>query len=481
MGMEIERKFRLDSAECLLRLMEEGLRVHEAMLCQVYTRMDKEAHERYRFDGTCVVKTCKRGKGLVREEWEEEVSYEAFEEALEVALGRPVIKKRCTFKLQEYAACVDIFEKELAGLVVLEVEFESVEAAQQFSLPPFLQEVAVEVTEDERYKNHALALHGLPSETVDVEALLLHASRGEMDVTQLRAVMPSYDALRVIFAHLYAKIIFHKDAYVQEKANEHLHQFRVNIRKTRSLLQSLPQLFDEGIADRFIKGFKVLASQTNAKRDLDVFGEYLDTCTPCGAIALHVAKSRENEDEKISLALTDQSCVALLQEWRMVLEDEEGFFRGKSSGLAYRAMGAMALKTRMETLALKMKKLNETKPLELFHRVRIEFKRLRYLLEYFEPHFASKPMKEAIKKAKAMQETFGLLQDRDVQLGVLDALEHHPSFCEDVESVAALEKLRESLRYEIYALRLRILSKKKALVRDLRACTPLLERYLANL
>jgi CHAD domain-containing protein/CYTH domain-containing protein len=478
MGLEIERKFRLDSTQLLTRLLDEGLRAKEKRLCQVYTHIAPTEQERIRFDGDRYIKTQKRGQGIAREETESEVSKETFEAAKEHALGVPIEKQRFYFKMQSFEACIDVFKGALKGLVVLEVEFDTLEAANAFALPPTLQ--AQEITEDERYKNHALALYGLPLSHCTLSALFEAASACKLDVAQIDGTLPAYAAFRVIFYDLYAKIERHKHGYLETKENEHLHQFRVHIRKTRSLLQSLSGLLDEGIAKRFIDGFKTIATQTNTKRDLDVFHEFLQTIDASGAIALHVEAARSGEDDKISIALRENFYEGFLLEWKMVLEDEEGFFKGPHATLSFKEMGARALKARIHALGKKLTKLDEAQPLEKFHKVRIEFKRLRYLLEYLAPHFAAKPLKKAAKKAKAMQEVFGVLQDRDVQSQVLEAIQSHAPLCEDVEVVAATEALQALLRHEIYALRLQILRKKKHLVKHLRACQPLLEPYCLN-
>lgn len=476
MGMEIERKFRLDSENLLSCLIQEGLRVEKASLCQVYTRIDKEGQERFRSTGKGFFRTQKRGKGLAREEIEEEVTTQAYEEAFKHAIGTPVQKQRYSFKLQSHEACIDVFEGPLVGLVLMEVEFDCVEDAHAFTLPPW--EGITEVTQNEWYKNHRLALYGAPVENAPKAYLLEQALKRELDMRLFSPSLSSYDAFRVILTQLYATIEFHQQGYLETKENEHLHQFRVAIRKTRSLLQCLPELFDAGISERFVQGFKTIANQTNTKRDLDVFGEFLSTFSALPSIALHVEDSRASEDEKISQTLGVGHYAPFLAEWKMVLEDEEGFFKGPKGDLTFQSLSALALKNRMETMARKLKKLKETTPLASFHRARIEFKKLRYLLEYCGPQFSSKPLKRATKTAKAMQETFGVLQDRDVQRTVLDGIEAHPSFVSDVEAVAALEALREVLGHEIYALRERILLKKKKLIRNLVACAPLLDAHL---
>jgi adenylate cyclase len=55
---------------------------------------------------------------------------------------------------------VDVYEGDLAGLVVAEVEFPSEAAADAWRPPAWL---GAEVTTDERYKNHRLAVDGVPA------------------------------------------------------------------------------------------------------------------------------------------------------------------------------------------------------------------------------------------------------------------------------------------------------------------------------
>jgi adenylate cyclase len=54
---------------------------------------------------------------------------------------------------------LDIFEGELEGLRVAEVEFPDEDAAHAFEPPDWF---GPEVTDDHRYANESLATHGLP-------------------------------------------------------------------------------------------------------------------------------------------------------------------------------------------------------------------------------------------------------------------------------------------------------------------------------
>lgn len=58
---------------------------------------------------------------------------------------------------------IDRFNDHLEGLVLIEVEFESVEAAETFVLPTWLKDISEEVSGDERFKSAALAANGMPA------------------------------------------------------------------------------------------------------------------------------------------------------------------------------------------------------------------------------------------------------------------------------------------------------------------------------
>jgi CHAD domain-containing protein/CYTH domain-containing protein len=475
MGFEIERKFRLDSSQILQRLMQEGLQLTCKELEQIYTKISPDKTVRFRYDGDKIVKTIKKGTGLVRQEDEEEVFEEEYKKARKRALGVSIKKKRYSFNLQNFKACIDCFEDSLEGLVFLEVEFPTESEANAFKLPPAFE--AVEVTDDPFYSNAMLALYGWPKEPKSVKVLFEAIEQDQFQIEDINAHMSAYDAFRTLFYWFYTNIKRHKQLYLQTQDNEALHQFRVNLRKTRSLLQVVPNLLDPAITKRFIDGFKQLASKTNTKRDLDVFKEYLEANPARIHLDFHISKNRAHEDEVLTSLLTSKATDSFFNEWQMVIEDWEGFFQGHNASLPFKALAAMAILIEIEALIAKLKRLNEASALKRFHKIRIEFKRLRYLLEISEHLFATKALKKAIKKAKVMQELFGTLQDRDIQRSVLRDFEDEPILSEDVEAVAAIEELLVQINNEIYGLKTEILCKKKKLIKRLKKCIGILEPY----
>lgn len=150
---EIERKFLLREKPAELLAGVTGQRILQGYLLSGETEL--RIRERA---GTCTM-TVKRGSGLERFEQECTIPQEQFAMLWPLTAGQRIEKVRYVVPLGGLNYEIDIFEGELAPLMVLEIEFDHVDASREFTVPDFVER---EVTEDKAYKNAALALKGLP-------------------------------------------------------------------------------------------------------------------------------------------------------------------------------------------------------------------------------------------------------------------------------------------------------------------------------
>lgn len=148
--MEIERKFlietlpeNLDQYEC--HQIEQGY------LCTEPVVRIRRSNEKY----TLTYK----GKGLLmREEYNLPLTKESYEHLRPKADGILIAKKRYKIPYQKYTIELDIFEGELAPLLLAEVEFDSKEEAEAFVPPEWFGE---DVTFSRVYQNSYLSRNGL--------------------------------------------------------------------------------------------------------------------------------------------------------------------------------------------------------------------------------------------------------------------------------------------------------------------------------
>ena len=154
MSSEIERKFLL--GELPERLADRA----GEQISQGYLTNGEGPEIRLRRAGERTLLTVKTGAGEVREELEIELEPELFGTLWPLTAGRRVTKTRLREPLAAgREAEVDVYAENLAGLVVAEVEFSSVEESGGFEPPPWLGR---EITGDRRYANRELAMSEAP-------------------------------------------------------------------------------------------------------------------------------------------------------------------------------------------------------------------------------------------------------------------------------------------------------------------------------
>lgn len=150
--MEIERKFVLDAPPPRERL-GSGVPVEQGYLGQ---------NIRLRRKGLRCYLTVKGEGTLAREEWEVEVPAWVFEQLWPETALRRVAKTRHAVPHGELTLEIDEYHGRLAGLWTLECEFSDEQTARAYQPPAWAGPVR-DVTADLRYRNVALAEHGIPS------------------------------------------------------------------------------------------------------------------------------------------------------------------------------------------------------------------------------------------------------------------------------------------------------------------------------
>jgi len=154
--LEIERKFVPANAPNADRL---GVGLH---MRQGYLAEDGSVTLRIRISDAGSWLTVKAGSGLTRIEVEMAVDDGAAEELWPHTSGRRIEKTRYRIELPDAdtVAEVDLFEGDLAGLCIVEVEFRSIDAANAFTPPTWFGR---EVTGEPGWSNADLARAGRPA------------------------------------------------------------------------------------------------------------------------------------------------------------------------------------------------------------------------------------------------------------------------------------------------------------------------------
>ena len=149
--MEIERKY-------LVRKLPENLeQYNKKKIAQGY--LCTEPVVRIRRSNDDYYMTYKGDGLMVREEYNLPLTQEAYEHLRPKIDGLLIAKTRYLIPLDnKLTAELDVFEEDLNGLVIVEVEFHTVEEVNAFHAPDWFGE---DVTNSGKYHNSYLSQHGL--------------------------------------------------------------------------------------------------------------------------------------------------------------------------------------------------------------------------------------------------------------------------------------------------------------------------------
>jgi CHAD domain-containing protein len=211
-------------------------------------------------------------------------------------------------------------------------------------------------------------------------------------------------------------------------AIEFVHQMRVSLRRAKTLLRIFPRWADEAWQTRVAPGLKWLGEMLGEARDLDVF---VDSTLPALAAAdadssawsslIATADARRLEARAtLQQALRSRRYAQLSLAWLEWLANQR--FSAGPPNHAERAVRAYAAKR----VRRHFNRLTADPPLTSLdaagvHRRRIEAKRLRYTLEFFEPLVAPGQRRKGGKQLSQIQTVLGEASDAAAALRFLES------------------------------------------------------------
>jgi len=287
---------------------------------------------------------------------------------------------------------------------------------------------------EEEFERVLEIVQGLPSlirlETTASEALFSAAGVGAVRAKKrppLRVDEAALAGVCTIAADLLDQICRNQEGTRKDLDIEFLHEFRVAVRKTRSLLTQTRTVWPERLLPHYLKEFKWLGGVTGPTRDLDVhlqiireFGHSLpEARQPAIAPLLELVQGlRMEEFAKLKRALGTKRFRRLTEEWKKtvkpgVLEADPG------SSMTLGGLASARIWKAFRRTVKKGQGLRTGTDAETLHRLRIECKKLRYLLEFFRSLYDAESIKAIIESLKSLQDQLGEVNDLRIQRGRL--------------------------------------------------------------
>lgn len=238
---------------------------------------------------------------------------------------------------------------------------------------------------------------------------------------------PLKECIQKIILIRFAETFSYKAGVLENNDIEYVHDFRVSARRLRSVMQTFKSCFSEKEYGLYFQTIRKIAKVLGNARDLDVMIDFLQKYDRSLSkkrqygienLIIHQQKQRAIQQKNIiSLFETlntdhfEEEFIQHFQNINISDQDQTKITFGKE---AHRT-----LPNRLTDLLQYESKINDPKNITDLHNMRISAKRLRYMMEIFEPCYSAKRMKNAQNIIKRIQDVIGQIHDCDVMIPFL--------------------------------------------------------------
>lgn len=260
-----------------------------------------------------------------------------------------------------------------------------------------------------------------PARSAPYDAALAGAGRSPdqaLDMPALTAGMPAAQAIAVVLTQFAAVMRDNLDGVIEAIDTEFLHDFRVAVRRTRSVLKLTGDLLPAGLADKYAVEFRWLGDLTTPVRDLDVYllgfadlsaGLLSADPTDLAPFQSFLRRRRTAERRRLVRGLRSARYRNLMAAW------ERDLAAVPAEGPAIDALARQRVRRTFERVTKHGRAITADSPAEQVHALRKRCKELRYLLEIFRPLHNSAPHRQIVGELKKLQDCLGEFQDGEVQ------------------------------------------------------------------
>ncbi|MBK8816917.1 MAG: CHAD domain-containing protein [Methylococcaceae bacterium] len=300
----------------------------------------------------------------------------------------------------------------------------------------------------------------LSEKPVMLEALRLQGRRPKDYSSKLEILltpeMQADAACKLIFSNLLRTIKVNEQGAIGDIDSEFLHDFRVAVRRTRTALGQVKTLLPEDLVSRYKVFFSWLGKITCESRDLDVyllnFDKYKKKLPPDIRQSLNplnnfLLQKKQKSHKELAKKLRSSKYLTMLTEWEQYLSSNSPIVSAETiMPLSVKQFADNRIWKAYKQVIKQGEVIDKDSRPEALHQLRKTCKKLRYLIEFFKPLYAEKPLEQLIKSLKRLQDVLGEYQDLAVQQAQLK------QFSEEMQTVNIPSKTFMAMGVLIQAL-----------------------------
>lgn len=215
---------------------------------------------------------------------------------------------------------------------------------------------------------------------------------------------------------------------------EFLHDFRVSIRRLRTLLGQFKKIFPDETVESLRANLSYLGRLSNKTRDLDVYlarkKEYYGLLPETLRDGLDdffksVEKARRVEFSEMLGEFDSPRFADAFSSVARLIASVASLPETENSHKPVKYLAGFFILRKFKKILVQGSGISEEMTDEELHRLRISCKHLRYLIEFFSSLFPEKEIGSIVAELKCLQEKLGIYNDLSVQMSYMQSILSH--------------------------------------------------------
>jgi CHAD domain-containing protein len=244
----------------------------------------------------------------------------------------------------------------------------------------------------------------------------------------LRPEEPCREAVRDIVCRMLVLARQQEQGIVDDIDTEFLHDYRICLRKIRSIFSLMKGVYPEADTARLKNQWGNLARITNQLRDLDVYlldrEKYIALLPDSQRAGLNaffagVQHERFLAQQRLSKFLQSKSYRETIAAFEVFFTERDKLPASEFSAHPVKNLASRRIYHRYRRIRKAGRAITSATADDVIHQLRIECKKLRYMLEFFGELYPHDELDAVLKNLKQAQNSLGLYNDLAMQQGSL--------------------------------------------------------------
>lgn len=255
----------------------------------------------------------------------------------------------------------------------------------------------------------------------------VYSAKPEVAISTDQPIVQSANQIVLTFLDVARK---NEPGILEDVDTEFVHDYRVSLRRVRSLLSLFRGVYPDENNQSWKSQLAEIMKQTNRLRDLDVYlldrESYYKLVPESMYAGLDIMfdiflKERDEALDSVRAVLQAPEYEKRISALITPFQSLEKAGSGKAARENTKHYANRLILKRYKKVAAIARSIDSDTPDETVHALRIQCKKLRYLMEFFAILYSNKTIKRLIKSLKGLQDILGRFNDYSVQRESLSA------------------------------------------------------------